>query len=309
MVFFSKVFMFKRTCALLFVVAAISLSCSKNITEPIKTAPPVITTQPQSATAVAGNAWTFSVVATGNPVPTYQWQRSNDGGTTWADIGHATDSSYSYNIASVTINDSGVYRVVVSNSLGTVNSNPATLTVHFPPIISLPPLSATVFVDSSVSFTVAASGNPAPGCQWQKNGSDISGANSTTYTIHVASFADSGSYTVVVTNSVRSDTSNAAILTVRCVPPTLLSPDSSETVASVTPTLAWNASPGATSYMVVVSDSSDLAGATEYFSSASNAVITGLADGATYYWAVVAQDADLNDISTYSSVWSFTTAL
>lgn len=50
----------------------------------------------------------------------------------------------------------------------------------------------------SISFTVGGSANSY---QWQKNGVNISGANSSSYTKASASLADAGVYTLVVTNS------------------------------------------------------------------------------------------------------------
>jgi hypothetical protein len=83
---------------------------------------PVIQTQPQSQTVTAGNSVQLSVTATGAPAPTYQWRK--DGAT----ITGATGSSYS--LASVQLADAGSYAVTVSNPIGSVTSNPATLTVN-----------------------------------------------------------------------------------------------------------------------------------------------------------------------------------
>jgi hypothetical protein len=51
-----------------------------------------------------------------------------------------------------------------------------------------------------VSFNVSASG--ATGYQWRKDGIDISGANSSTYTKSSVQLADAGLYTVLVSSSV-----------------------------------------------------------------------------------------------------------
>ncbi|WP_343302720.1 PQQ-dependent sugar dehydrogenase [Chitinophaga niabensis] len=87
-------------------------------------AAPVITTQPQSISVPQGQTATFSVTATGNPTPTYQWRK----GTT--NISGATASSYS--ISNVQSTHAGTYNVVVTNSAGSVTSNNATLTVTAP---------------------------------------------------------------------------------------------------------------------------------------------------------------------------------
>lgn len=83
--------------------------------------PPAITTQPQSVTVAAGQAFTLSVSATGSNL-TYQWKLAG------VNIAGATNASYSKTAASSS--DGGVYTVVVSNVAGQVTSNSATVTVN-----------------------------------------------------------------------------------------------------------------------------------------------------------------------------------
>ena len=98
-----------------------------------------ITSQPTNQTASSGAA-TFSVTATLTPsggTLTYQWQRSTNSGSTWADVSGATSSSLVLS-SQTTSNNNDQYRVIVS-SVGAVSvtSNAATLTVAS----STPPLS------------------------------------------------------------------------------------------------------------------------------------------------------------------------
>ena len=84
--------------------------------------PPAITTQPANRTVTAGQAATFSVVASGTSPLSYQWYRNG------ATIGGATLSSYT--TAPTTLADSGAqFHCVVTNSYGTATSNTATLTI------------------------------------------------------------------------------------------------------------------------------------------------------------------------------------
>jgi immunoglobulin I-set domain protein len=84
---------------------------------------PSITTQPSNQTVTAGQTATFSVVATGTAPLSFQWQNNA------ADIAGATSSSYTTPMT--TIADSGnTFRVMVRNSVGSVTSNTATLTVN-----------------------------------------------------------------------------------------------------------------------------------------------------------------------------------
>jgi hypothetical protein len=63
-------------------------------------------------------------------------------------------------------------------------------------------------------IAVTADGTTPFAYQWFKNGSAISGATSATYTLAPAAPTDSGTYTVVVSNSAGSATSDNAALTV-----------------------------------------------------------------------------------------------
>jgi len=87
------------------------------------------------------------------------------------------------------------------------------------PVITQQPQSKTVTVGLSVTFTVTATGNPAPSYQWRKNGINISGT-SASYSISSAQLADAATYSVVVSNSEGSVTSNGAVLTVNTTTPT-----------------------------------------------------------------------------------------
>jgi Immunoglobulin I-set domain len=85
-------------------------------------APPTIATQPANQTVSAGQTATFSVVANGSSPLSFQWQLN---GTS---ISGATSASYTTPVTT-TANNGQQFRVVVTNSLGSVTSNIATLTV------------------------------------------------------------------------------------------------------------------------------------------------------------------------------------
>lgn len=83
------------------------------------------------------------------------------------------------------------------------------------PVIAVQPASKTVSVTQPVTFTTSASGNPAPSYQWQRNGVNITGATSSSYTISSTTLSDNGAkFKVIVKNSAGSVTSNEATLTV-----------------------------------------------------------------------------------------------
>jgi hypothetical protein len=172
---------------------------------------PTITTQPASATVTAGQTASFSVVAAGTAPLSYQWRKN---GTA---ISAATSSSYT--TPSTTASDNGAqFAVVVSNAAGTATSSVATLTVNpaaAAPTITTQPASQTVTAGQTASFSIAATGAAPLSYQWRKNGTAISGATSSTYTTPTTTASDSGSqFTVVISNSAGTVTSNAATLTV-----------------------------------------------------------------------------------------------
>jgi hypothetical protein len=168
---------------------------------------PVITGQPASQAVLGGGSVTLSATATGVPTPTYQWKR--DG----ADLPGATNSILAlYNVSAA---DAGTYKVIVRNVAGTVTSLPARLTVNIlPPQITLQPVSQSVLRGTNVTFTVAATGAPAPTFQWRFNDTDLAGETGTSLTIRQPTTASAGRYTVRVSNSGGAVMSLAAELTV-----------------------------------------------------------------------------------------------
>jgi hypothetical protein len=92
---------------------------------------PAITTQPANQTVTAPATATFTVAASGTPVPTFKWQSSTDG-TTWTDIAGATAATYTTPATAVA--DSGKkFRAIATNGTAPdATSNVATLTVNAP---------------------------------------------------------------------------------------------------------------------------------------------------------------------------------
>jgi hypothetical protein len=174
--------------------------------------PPTITAQPQSRTNVAGTLATFGASATGSVPLSFQWQFNG------ANIGGATDSNLTLNNVQPT--DAGNYRVVVTNSAGSVTSAVAVLTVWVPPGIASQPQSRTNMVGSAAGFDVAANGTVPLSYQWRFNGANIGGATGVNFTIGTVQASDAGNYSVAVTNAAGSVTSAVAILTV-WVPPAI----------------------------------------------------------------------------------------
>ena len=171
--------------------------------------PPVILTQPQSQTVLAGQPASFSVGATGDAPLNYQWRF---GGT---DIAGATGTNYS--IASAQPTNAGSYSVRISNAIGSTNSSAANLTVNVPPTITAQPTNLTVLAGSNALFTAAATGTAPLSYQWRHNGTNLPGATDTTLALTNVQSSAAGSYSVIVTNSVGVTNSGSAQLDVRYV--------------------------------------------------------------------------------------------
>ena len=178
---------------------------------------PTINNQPAAQSVTAGGTATFSVTAAGTAPLIYQWQKNS------TDISGATSATYTTPVTA--IGDNGAqYSVVVFNGTGTATSNQATLTVSAAsggpgaPVIGTQPANQSVVAGKTATFTVTATGSDGGGpltYQWQKNGTDIPGATSSTYTTQATAIGDSGAkYSVVVINGTGFVISNQATLSV-----------------------------------------------------------------------------------------------
>lgn len=200
-------------------------SAAVQLTVQAAAAQPGISSQPRATSVVAPAAATFTVVATGQPAPSYQWQRSTDGGATYADVAGATAANYTTGPTSLS-NNGERWRVKVTNSAGSVLSDALTLTVtaaQVAPTLSQQPLDQSVSAGQLVTLSTSADGTPSPALQWQfstddgKTWTNINGATAGSYAF-TAALSDNGRrYRVVATNSVGSANSRGALLTVAAV--------------------------------------------------------------------------------------------
>lgn len=186
---------------------------SSNATLSVSAAPvaPTITVQPVGQTVLAPATATFSVAASGTAPLTYVWRLN---GTALSGTNAAT-----YTTPATSFGDDGSQvSVTVSNAVGSVTSNLATLNVNSAPFIQAQPANRTVTAPATATFTVTASGSAPLSYQWKKGGSNI-GTNSASYTTPATTTGDSGStYSVVVSNAFGTVTSNTATLTVSAAP-------------------------------------------------------------------------------------------
>ena len=201
--------------------------------------------------------------------------------------------------------------VPVTLSIGGVQSNTVTIAVEpltqpnpQPSITSLSPASAqagssplmlmingTGFISSS---SVTFNGIPYT--------ASFVSSGQLTITLSASDLATAGSFAVVVTNpppgggSSNTGTFSVSPMSVPVPPvPTGLSPGSNEppgvTVNTLTPTLSWNSSPGATGYVVAMLNNATGAAILAQTVSATSILCPTLASGVTYVWSVAAYNS------------------
>jgi gliding motility-associated-like protein/uncharacterized repeat protein (TIGR01451 family) len=166
---------------------------------------PTITVQPSGGNICEEGTFTMtSGVANGSGNFTYQWQKSLNGTTGWANVTDGSGANTTTYTTGPVIADT-FYRLQVSDSgigCGVVNSNAAKVSVFQTPLISTQPVNAEVCINQAHTFTVVASGNiPASTLlyQWQtasvlagpySNVTDGTGGTTASYT--TASYTTGG---------------------------------------------------------------------------------------------------------------------
>ncbi|MCM2276348.1 MAG: immunoglobulin domain-containing protein [Candidatus Didemnitutus sp.] len=174
-----------------------------------------------SATTAGSNFDTLLASYTGSSVSTLTQLAANDDVVAPADDPSPTrprTSRISFNVTSGT-----TYYLAVDGWEGEWGSVQLNVTfsptpVVVAPVITAQPQSQTVTAGSTVTFSVTAAGSPTPTYQWFRGTTSITNGTAASYTIISAQAADAGDYTVRVTNSGGSVTSDAATLTVNAAP-------------------------------------------------------------------------------------------
>jgi hypothetical protein len=216
-----------------------SSSCTNTILSQVATLAvntlPSIGTQPVPQTICTGSSVSFQISGAGTGA-TYQWQVNTGSGF----INLMNMAPYSgVNTPQLTITAAPIglnayaYRCMVSGACTpSAISDPALLTVNDPAVVSSSPSSQEVCSGSNVTFTVGVTSVATINYQWQlstdagANWTNISGANSTSYSLTGVSMSLSGNrYRCLVSNNTcpTQAASAAATLTVRQQPSVSLS--------------------------------------------------------------------------------------
>jgi len=127
--------------------------------------PPSITSQPSSRTVAVTKNTTFSISNSGTPPFAYQWLFNS------APLSGATSNVLVLPVVGAT--NAGKYQVIVTNPYGTATSTVATLTVAFPPTITLQPMGSTNATGGTLTLIVGYAGTPPFSCRWRLNGTNL----------------------------------------------------------------------------------------------------------------------------------------
>jgi len=262
---------------------------------------PSISAQPATQSVMAGQTATFSVTAAGTAPLSYQWKKSG------AAIIGATSSSYT-TPATSTSDNGAAFTVAVGNSVGSVTSNAATLTVMTPgqlsaSVSSLNFVNVTAGSSGTQSLTVANSG----GSNVSISNVAISGAGFSVNGISnglILSSGASATMNVIFAPSASGSVTGGVTITSNASNPTLaISLSGTGVAATHSAALTWTAS------------NSVVAGYNVYRSSISGGPYTKLTPslvastaftdasvsaGQTYYYVATAVNSN-NTESAYSS--------
>ena len=182
-------------------------SASNNAALTVVDAAPGISSQPAAQSVMEGQPASFNVLGMGMPPLTYQWRKNG------ATISGATSPGYTTPATAITDNGA-IYTATVSNSQDSITSNNAVLSVTSnTPSITTQPTAQSVGLGQAATFSVAVTGAATLAYQWRKNGTNISGATSSSYNLANASQSDHNAlFSVVVSNSYGTVTSSNALL-------------------------------------------------------------------------------------------------
>jgi len=180
---------------------------------PIATAP-IIVVQPSSQLILPGSNATFYTIAYGSPPLNYQWQFNGSNLTNNSQI--TGSQSNALTLTSVTTNNSGTYRVVVTNTFGSTNAD-ATLVVRrlSPPVINyVYPPAINELAGDHVAYQTSVIGTGIINYQWYHTNNLLGGQTNSILVLTDIQAADSGKYEIAVVDNSGIYVTNSVTLNV-----------------------------------------------------------------------------------------------
>lgn len=186
------------------------------------TVDPLITQQPVAQEVNFGSSPQLSVTL-GNPAgASYQWQKEDsENSGTYIDLDGENGPSLS--IESATLNDTGLYRVVITKGEYQETSDPAMITVGSS--IQTQPAGVAADWSGNAELSVVMVSPEGVTYQWQKQNADdlevfddIPGQTGATLSLPVVTLADAGNYRVVTTSGENVELSEIAALAINASP-------------------------------------------------------------------------------------------
>jgi kumamolisin len=180
---------------------------------------PEFSAQPANLTILSGSNAVFSATVSGSTPLVDQWRKNGTNLVNGTHVSGATSNVLT--LTAITTNGSGNYNLSVTNSFGAITSSVATLTVVLPPTITSSTVTnRTVQCGSNnVTFAVIASGTPPLNIQWSLDGSPVTGATNTGFSLTNLHLPHT--ITVTVTNLYASATSNAVVTVLDTLAPVI----------------------------------------------------------------------------------------
>jgi hypothetical protein len=174
--------------------------------------PPVLTQPPQlpPGQVYDGDSLTLSALAEGNPILAYQWTRNGTNLT--------GQNGTTLTLNPVSTNDGGTYSVIVTNNYGSATGSVFFAVARSAPVILGQPVSQERWDTFPFAFSLTATGSKPLSYQWTLSGTNLNGANASSYS-GIASTTTAGGYACVLSNSYgATTTTSVAMLNVLAVP-------------------------------------------------------------------------------------------
>lgn len=170
---------------------------------------PTISTNPMNQAVCDGGTATFTAAASSSPAATVQWQVSTGG--PFSDIPGETSTTLSFTATAA--QNGNQYRAVFTNTCGSTNTTPATLTIS-PSTTTTDPADETVCQGTNANFSTTAGGTGPFSYAWTVDGSPF-GGNTSSISVPTGSLSV-GPHTVsVTTTGTCGSASQSATLTVQ----------------------------------------------------------------------------------------------